>query len=217
MVNICVPVLKRYDLLRQMVASCERSITKPDAYYIINNGRDEKQLMAALGDFDIAAKVHTPKKALGVAASWNWFIAHVAEERVIVNDDVTLAPTSLTTLLASRADLVIAKDCGFACYVMRDACVKKIGLFDETISPGYAYYEDEDYLQRLDGRGTREPSAVMETLDVGVRHTKSSTLIAASHHEILEHHEKFLIAQRNYAQKWGIEKEFGLEPMAVGR
>ena len=217
-INICVPVLKRYDLLRELIKSCRGSNTRPDNYYIINNGRNKEALMRALGDFDITIKVHTPTKALGVAESWNWFIKHVPDERVIVNDDITFAPDSLDLLLASKADLIWAKGCGFSCFVLRDSCVEKLGTFDETISPGYGYYEDEDYLQRLDGRGTKPRNAEAEEVECGVIHYKSATLQAASHEELLEHHRKFTLAQANYARKWGLEEAFGLEkPMTVLR
>lgn len=208
MINICVPVLRRYDLLREMVRSCRASNVQPDNYYIIDNGKNKHKLLQALGDLDLSVKVHTPAESLGVAASWNWFIRHVSEERVIVNDDITFGPDSLELLLASKADLVWAKGCGFSCYVLRDACVAKLGLFDEAISPGYGYYEDEDYLQRLDGRGTRAPSAVAEEVKCGVLHHKSATLQAASHAELLEHHRKFKIAQGNYVKKWALEEAF---------
>jgi len=208
MINVCVPVLKRYDLLREMVKSCQGSNIRPDCYYIIDNGQDGKKLMAALRDFDIHARVHTPTKPLGVAESWNWFIKRVPEERVIANDDLIFAPDSLGKLVASKADLIWAAGSGFSCFVLRDACIEKIGLFDEAISPGYGYYEDEDYLQRLDGRGTRSPSAVAETVECGVVHLKSQTLVAASHTELLEHHRKFKIAQANYAKKWHLEEAF---------
>lgn len=207
-VNVCVPVLRRYDLLREMVRSCEAGMVKPDQYYIVDNGQNGRRLMEALGDFDIDAKVHTPKHPLSVAQSWNWFIKRVPEERVIVNDDITFAPHSLGLLLQSKADLVWAKGCGFACFVMRDACVEKLGTFDESISPGYAYYEDDDYLQRLDGRGTRAPSAVAEEVDADVFHLNSGTLKAASHEEILAHHSRFKAAQANYAKKWHVEGAF---------
>lgn len=208
MINVCVPVLRRYDLLRLMIESCLTSIVKPDGYYIIDNGRDGKQLFQSLHDLDIVIKVHTPKRPLGVAESWNWFIKHVAEERIIVNDDVTFGPFSLGQLTASRADLVWARGCGFSCFVLRDSCVEKLGLFDEDISPGYAYYEDEDYLQRLDGRGTRAPSAIAEEVAAGVQHNKSATLQAATHEQILEHHRRFKLAQANYAKKWALEEAF---------
>jgi hypothetical protein len=205
-INICVPVLKRYDLLRKMVQSCQAGNVKPDAYYIINNGR--KDLMPWLGDFDINAKVHTPTVAKGVAESWNWFLKKVPEERIITNDDVEFGPNSLELLLAPRADLIWASGCGFSCFVLRDTCIEKLGYFDEEISPGYGYYEDEDYLQRLDGRGTREPSAVAIEVPCGVVHHKSSTLEVASHEDLLEHHRKFKIAQSNYAKKWQLEEAF---------
>jgi hypothetical protein len=208
MINICVPVLKRYDLLREMVKSCQSGSVRPDHYYVIDNGRSHAKVLEALGDFDISVKLHTPPKRMGIAKCWNWFIDKVGEERVIVNDDILFAPTSLEQLLASKADLVWAKDSGFSCFVLRDSCVEKLGRFDETISPDYGYYEDEDYLQRLDGRGTREPSAIAEAIDCGVVHRKSSTLQAASHEEILEHHRLFKSAQWNYATKWGLEAQF---------
>lgn len=206
MINICVPVLKRYDLLRQMVASCEAGTVKPDTYYIIDNGRDNAQLMNALGDFDISAKVHTPAKPKGVAESWNWFINNVVEERIIVNDDIIMGSDAIRRMIASPASLVWAS--GFSCFLLRDECVAKLGLFDEGISPGYAYYEDDDYLQRLDGRGTKPRVTTAEDIDCGVVHLKSQTLVASSHHETLEHHRKFKIAQANYVKKWALEEVF---------
>ncbi len=221
MINICCPVLRRYDLLRDMVQSTRSSNVRPDTYYIIDNGQNKQAVLQALGDFEIDVKLHTPKKPLGIAESWNWFIDRVPEERLIVNDDVTFGPDSIGQMIKSKADMVWATGSGFACFLLRDACVQKIGRFDETISPGYGYYEDEDYLQRLDGRGTRTPSAVAEEVACGVMHHRSATLQAADHKQRLEHHKRFLIAQKNYAKKWNIEKDFGLpvtvrETAAVG-
>lgn len=206
MINVCVPVLRRYDLLRGMVQSCLAGTVRPECYYIVDNGQNGRRLMEALGDFDIVARVHTPKKPLGVAESWNWFIRHVPEERVIANDDILFGPDSLRQMVASRASLVWAS--GFSCFLLRDECVAKLGTFDEEISPGYGYYEDDDYLQRLDGRGTRERATTAENVDCGVRHLKSQTLVAASHQEKLEHHRRFKIAQTNYAKKWSLEEAF---------
>lgn len=208
MINICVPVLKRYDLLREMIKSCMSSNVRPDTYWVIDNGRNTARIMEELRDFDINLKLHTPPARLGIAKCWNWFIDRVSEERIIVNDDIRFGPTSIEQLIASKADLVWAKGCGFSCFVLRDTCVGKLGRFDETISPNYGYYEDEDYLQRLDGRGTREPSAIAEEVDANVEHVKSATLRVASHEERLEHHKLFKFAQANYAKKWKIEHLF---------
>lgn len=204
MVNVCVPVLKRYDLLRTLLQSLQDSTIVPDGCYIIDNGRDVKRLSRATEGISISLHFMIPPEPMGVAESWNWFIQNVPEERIISNDDIVFAPASLKILLSSKADLAWATGCGFSCYLIRDSCVAKLGLFDETISPGYGYYEDEDYLQRLDGRGTRAPSAIAENVDCNVFHRHSATLTASSQAEISEHHRKFKIAQRNYMQKWNI-------------
>lgn len=214
MINVCVPVLKRYDLLRELLLSLHDSQVMPDRVCVINNGRDVERLNFALSACPVPFWAELPKEPMGVAESWNWFVDNVPEDRVIVNDDVSFAPDSLTKLVASKADLVWAAGCGFSCFIMRDACVQKVGRFDEDISPGYGYYEDEDYLQRLDGRGTREPSAVAENVECGVRHVHSATLKAATDSELLEHHRRFRIAQRNYMRKWNISDRemFGTGP-----
>ena len=205
-VTVCIPVLKRYDLLKLLISSLQYSTITPKNVMIINNGRDIQAIEDAIAIPEVRnvtpIGVLTPGEPMGVAESWNWFIQNVPEERVISNDDVTFAPDSLEKLLASRADLVWSAGFGFSCFVIRDACVEKLGLFDETISPGYGYYEDDDYLQRLDGRGTRAPSAVAENVDSGIQHYHSATLKASTWEELQEHHRKFKIAQKNYKAKW---------------
>jgi GT2 family glycosyltransferase len=196
--NVCVPVLKRYDLLAKLVDSLPKGVV----LHIVNNGQNALQLNVSLGGR--TADIYTPRVPMGVAESWNWFIEHVPEERVIANDDVVFAPDSLARLTVSDADLAWARGCGFSCFLLRDSCVKKIGVFDESISPGYGYYEDEDYLQRLDGKGTRAPSATAADVECGVVHLKSQTLAANTEVEMEEHHRKFHIARANYMTKWGI-------------
>lgn len=202
MIHVCVPVLKRYDLFKNLLLSLRDSTVKPDAVYIINNGKDVARLNTALTVCPCKFFVHFPDVPMGVAESWNWFIMNTPEDRVISNDDILFAPESLEKMCAATADLVWAS--GFSCYLIRDACVEKIGLFDEAISPGYGYYEDEDYLQRLDGRGTKPRQATAENVDCGVVHLHSQTLKASSHQEVLDHHRKFLIARDNYSRKWGV-------------
>ena len=204
-VYVCVPVLKRYDLLRGMLMSLGRSTVIPAAVYVMNNGRREDLLEVALREAPCEVVVETPAENLGVAKTWNWFIHNVPEDRIIVNDDIVFAPTSISKLTAHDLDLAWAQNCGFSCFVIRDSCVEKLGFFDETISPGYGYYEDDDYLQRLDGRGTREPSAKAGNVECGVRHLRSQTLAANSIIEMQDHHRRFKIAQSNYMKKWGLK------------
>ena len=203
-ISICVPVLRRYDLMRDLLLSLHASTIRPESVYVINNGLDRARLDRALLESPVSVFVETPSENIGVAASWNKFIIETEDDRVIVNDDVTFAPDSLALLTACPADLVWAAGFGFSCFVIRDSCVEKIGLFDEAISPGYGYYEDEDYLQRLDGRGTKPRMATAEQVECHIKHAHSATLKAGSHADILEHHRKFKIAQENYAKKWGV-------------
>lgn len=211
MLNVCVPVLKRYDLLREMFFSLEKSTVAPDRVYIIDNGQDARRLKVVVDSVDLHTDIFTPDAPMGIAESWNWFIQHVDEERLIVNDDILFSPLSIAEMLSQGrgADLVWASDMrgtsiGFSCFLLRDSCVEKIGYFDESISPGYGYYEDDDYLQRLDGRGTREPSARAVVAQCRVLHVKSATLKKYTNEEMAEHHRKFKLAQANYAKKWNV-------------
>jgi GT2 family glycosyltransferase len=203
MIHVCVPVLRRYDLLRALLWSLQSS-TVPYEVHVLDNGRDTARLHGAAAGFTV--DIVTPTRSFGVAESWNWFIKNVPEERIIVNDDVTFAPDSLERMAATTNDLAWSYEAGFSCFLIRDACVEKIGLFDETISPGYAYYEDEDYMQRVNGKGTREALITCGHVECGVSHpVQSQTLKAATRKELGEHHRRFQIARANFAKKWGAE------------
>lgn len=214
MINVCVPVLKRYDLLREMLFSLEKTATVQERrsevrVYIIDNGQDGRRLKIVTDSVDLDIETMTPGEPMGVAESWNWFLQNVDEERVIVNDDVLFSARSIDVLAATPGDLVWAanprdESIGFSCFVLRDSCIEKIGYFDETISPGYGYYEDEDYMQRIDGRGTKRAIADVALAKAKVLHVKSATLKSYSNAEMQEHHRKFKIAQDNYAKKWNV-------------
>ena len=204
-VHVCVPVLRRYDLLKRLLASLDKSTLPPAEVYIIDNGANASALVDATFDYRGGLSTYEPGRNLGVAKSWNWFIDNVPEERVILNDDLELGPAALSTLASQDGDIVFAKDQGFSCFLLRDSCVEKIGVFDESISPGYGYYEDDDYLQRIDGKGTRTPSVVTCDVAVDLAHERSSTLKAKfAAGEEGDHHRRFHIARANYMAKWRI-------------
>ncbi len=155
--------------------------------------------------------IETPHPAMGVAESWNWFVAKTHHERLIVNDDVTFAPESLERIFATPGACVTAlKGHAFSCFLLRDACVAQVGLFDETLSPGYGYFEDCDYEARM-----RLAGVPLTNVDCGVRHVKSATLAAATEKELAEHHVKFLAAQGRFLAKWGRLPEGVLHQNAV--
>ena len=202
MVSVCIPVLRRYDLLWKLLKSLEKSTLKPECVHIIDNGMNDAKIVHAIdGTTGLHIRVQTPNKPMGVAESWNWFIKNVPEERVISNDDVTFAPGSLQAMVDTPGDFVSSlaeEHNAFSCFLLRDSCVKTVGLFDETISPGYGYFEDCDYGERMLIAGVE-----LNGVQCGVKHLQSQTLRAATAMEMNVHHRKFLIAQNNYIKKWG--------------
>lgn len=194
---LCVPILKRYDLFEELVDSLRESTVQPEAICVINNGRRPLfELFAMVKDYHL--RVHTPVRPLGVAESWNWFIEHVPEDRVISNDDLTFAPRSLEALQSAEADVVTMQGGGFSCFLLRDSCVQKVGKFDETISPGYGYYEDCDYQERIKQRS----DVVWLDVPTEIKHVNSATWTSGTPAEVAEHWRRFGIAKENFKRKW---------------
>jgi GT2 family glycosyltransferase len=191
-----------------MIQSLVPSTVEPTGVYVIDNGRNAELVSQATYGFKFPIIVWTPREAMGIAESWNWFLDNVPEERIITNDDIIFAPESLERFAETTKDIVWAREAGFSCFVIRDSCVKKIGVFDEAISPGYGYYEDEDYAMRLNRRGKGPEYASSGDVVCGVEHLHSKTLEAATPDEVEDHHRKFWIAQYNYIVKWNLQEEF---------
>lgn len=210
-VHVCIPVLRRYDLFRRLLASLSDSTVQPTCIHILNNGRRWADLAKAMEGLiaEEFCNVAHHVRPMGVAASWNWFIRMTPEERIIVNDDIAFAPESLEKMVTATGDIVFAH--GFSCFLIRDRCVRRIGYFDEDISPGYAYYEDEDYAQRM-RLAAKTPEAVIATnVEAGVVHggdgEGSSTYRAGTVQEIAEHWQRHDLAHRNFVRKWGAEPD----------
>lgn len=189
-----VPVLRRYDLLMQLAKSLAAGTVVPPALYIINNGQQ------SIPSLPLPYAVHTPTASLGLAESWNRLTLWTAGARVLVNDDVVFAPGSYEALVSRPEPFVsaLAGSNAFSCFLLRDACVDLVGLFDETISPGYAYFEDNDYAERMAAAGVD-----ITAVECGVRHLGSQTLAAYSAAELTEHHRRFEIAKANFVKKYG--------------
>jgi hypothetical protein len=200
MINICVPVLKRYDLLRDMLQSAMAGTLKPAGVYIVDNGCDAGRLRLALEGISPVAYVMTPSHPLGLAEAWNWFIEYAPAERLICNDDLLFGELTLERIAATAGDFVSALPGSNACscFLLRDSCVAKVGQFDENISPGYAYFEDCDYVERLIQQGIP-----ITGVECGVVHVGSQTIAKNTQEEWMEHHRKFLLAQSNFVAKWG--------------
>ncbi len=202
-INICIPVLNRYDLLDKLLVSLLESTVKPTEVYIIDNGGNFS-IRRELAKLNIAT--YRPGENIGVAKSWNWFLKNVKDVRIITNDDIIFYPDSIENLVKeyNKEFLVYPNgiDSGinsFSCFMLPDNIVKKVGYFDEEISPNYAYFEDNDYHLRMKQKGFD----IKLAKDSFVGHYRSATLDAFSKKEKEEHHKKFRLARTNYIKKWG--------------
>jgi GT2 family glycosyltransferase len=205
MITLCVPTFNRMDLLIQMLESLKRSTMPIDKVSIIDNGGQVSETTDSL-DRVVAAcptpnyEIFKPNQHLGLAACWNRFIKNHPEERLIVNDDILFAPGSVEAMVHTPGWVVSAllPTNAFSCFLIRDECVQEVGYFDEDISPGYAYFEDCDYLVRLK-RKDHDITGVL----CGVEHKGSQTVAAFTPAQQMYHHDRYMIARKNYLTKWG--------------
>lgn len=199
-INICIPTLNRYDKLSLLLDSLEKGSLMPNNVYILDNG----------GNLTVDRKynfeVHVFKYGinLGVAGSWNWFIDNIPELRLICNDDLIFREHSLKTFVENSHPEIISSPEGMAsnaysCFIFPNKTLELIGRFDDSISPNYAYFEDNDYAYRLKLKGL----SLYIVGNVDISHDHSSTLKAFSETQRSEHHRKFNKARDNYKRKWG--------------
>jgi len=210
-VYIGVPVLRRYDLLRKLCLSLEYGTVKPELITVIDNGKQRDKVEQAISGLSIPVDVAEPDAPLGIAASWNWLIANLPEERIITNDDIVFLGDSIEKMCVASGDLVFG--CGYSCYLIRDSAIAKIGRFDETISPGYAYWEDIDYDQRV-RLHVAAGGDFVQVDGCEVLHAGSQTNEWATPAEIEEHHRKFNLAKGNFLAKWSKLSYEQLHPAA---
>lgn len=205
-VAVCVTVLNRYDLLRELLVSLLLS-GQHVRVIIIDNGNEEECLGDAIKEINLPITVYVSSPALGLAASWNWFIDQTkGEERIICNDDIKFAPESIGKLLESEADLVFPEGVGFSCFLIRDKCIQKIGLFDEHLSPGFAYFEDCDYMFRKDQyneSNASDPVVCQDVANTSIYHHRGATQKCIPSEEVRSFRGKYFVAQENFIAKWG--------------
>ena len=208
--TVCIPTLKRYDLLVRLCLSlnAERCRDLNLKIYILDNGGgllDSSLWCTSQAQFVFAKpEVIVPKYNLGVAGGWNFFLQHFGA-CIIANDDVVFAEETIDSFAsASMAfpEVVIfeGKDpvAGFSTfYVNKPDTWLKMGGFDELFNP--AYFEDNDCRHRLRLAG----NPVKKILLKGWRHDNSSTLSSADESYQRMH---WCLYQRNrsyYISKWG--------------
>ena len=196
MITVGIPVVRRYDLVERCIETANAGTIKPDKILIVDNG----------GRFDIKGdniEVYRPEYNIGVAASWNYIVKHTKEFRIITNDDIEFASDTIERVLEvyhRGSHFVCANQnlCNYSCFGIDDELITRVGLFDEGISPGYAYYEDNDYTYRMKLLGYSLSDA-----NTAIKHVQSATLKQFNPMEQAEHWRRFSIAQSNYIHKWG--------------
>lgn len=216
MTTLLIPTLRRYDLLREAVRSASAGTRPPHRYHIIDNGGalpDEvaHDLLAIAQQTGAELAIRRPGRNLGVAASWNQGFAQLppAEPWLIVaNDDVTFARTTIALLEeAAQADpqgLFFFPGANglknaWSLFLQRTRALEEIGWYDEQVSPGYGFFEDNDYSYRLQLRGYRH----IPVARCGYGHVDSATVKAMSQPEQEVHWRRYRLAEQNYAAKWG--------------
>jgi GT2 family glycosyltransferase len=216
MITVGIPTLNRYDLLQKCVESAMQGTLKPDKILIVDNGGRIDE-MGCVFPPEANIEIYRPGFNTGCAGGWNFIIKNTEDKRIIVNDDIQFCPNTIELMvdkLNKGAHFVwVCKPYGtlngFSCFAVADKLVKEIGYFDEEISPGYAYFEDNDYHARMALAGITEVDSEAEAI-----HATSSTLAAFTPEQQRDHHRRFELAQRNYLRKWralpGHEPALGL-------
>ena len=192
---VCTQTVDRLDCLAQLVASCEASTRKPDGIFVVDHGYDSLKVLEATRTPTIPVTIitlHDP----GCSHNGNWYIQHVPDDRVCCGDDVVFEPTALEILAQTPGDFVIPfpNINPAACCLIRQSCVEKLaefdrgydgdfpGLFDELISPGYLYFDDTDFLRRMELAGIQQ-TAGHGPPNLGIQHrSKSLRLVTVDHH-----------------------------------
>lgn len=197
-INICIPTLNSYSTLWKCVESINNSDVKVSKIYIIDNGGG----LQHNGQDNLY--INKVPQNIGVAASWNHFIREVPEFRIICNDDITFSPDTIRIMVEKYEPngLVFPTEMGsgnaFSCFLLSQNVIDHVGLFDEWISPNYAYFEDNDYAYRMSLMGFR-----LYKCDANIVHIGSSTLKNYNRASKDAHHKKFRLAEGHYIQKWG--------------
>lgn len=209
MINVCIPTLNATDDFYRCVESIKNSSVECNIH-VLDNGRN-------LTHANLDIILMQPPSNLGVAGSWNWFIDNVDQYRIITNDDIIFDKYAIEKMMESYTGdfLTFPENLGsaFSCFLLPSKIIESVGVFDEWISPRYAYFEDNDYFYRMELQGFHTKRAEGSF----VQHVGSSTLKHFDKDMAKTHHDKFRLAREHYKQKWGGEPGFEVYKTPFGR
>jgi len=191
MFSIGIPTLNRADLLNPSLQKYQRDFKGIDIH-IIDNGQQE--LLETENTY-----IHKEDFNLGVAASWNKLCRIIFQKNdwaLLINDDIYLGYTPNTVnaaILKSRVGIVQSAF-NWSVILISKKLYEKVGEFDETFFP--AYYEDSDYMYRLQMLGLRH--------EVDLSLNPLVVLQSQTYHKAPELVNKAMKENRfRYIEKWG--------------
>lgn len=190
-VTLCIPTLSPAGAGRtaSLIVAAEAGTRPADRYFIVDNGGhfvfDHPKVM-----------VYRPPQNIGVGPAFNEALRRFPDWIVFANDDVTLAPYTIETLVctAETSDrwLICSPGHAFCVFLHKQEAVRRVGYYDEGFAP--AYYEDTDYLRRVYIAGSD-----IERAATGVAHHEQAT----SRDMGWNPHAMMQEMGRRYADKWG--------------
>jgi GT2 family glycosyltransferase len=154
-INLCIPTLRRLDLLINCIKTACSGTLLPTSIHIIDNG----DICDALPKFTIPVRVFNPNGNYGVARSFNRFMHNCNDYIIISNDDVTFLKDTIERLVnaaeSNPKELMFCpegpRDWNWSLFLQKKRSLMEIGSYDEFFYP--AYWEDSDYRWRMKLKG----------------------------------------------------------------
>ena len=162
---IGVPIVNGYDWLEKLIKSIDYPVKN---LVVVNNSGGDKKLTRQLNNLLDNEGLHNPlidkihvinfPTNMGVAFAWNCIIKSFILEPfwVISNHDIEFTPGLLQEMFEAALNDEVCMvhphrgnytQGSFDLFLIKENCIREIGLFDENLYP--AYGEDVDYLMRL--------------------------------------------------------------------
>lgn len=190
---LAIPALNRPDLLRECLASIDEPVGR---LIVIDNSADGSMGEAADG---CGAEVIDTGHNLGVAASWNLAmqVAPNAPWWCHVGVDTRFTPGDLACLEEAMTDPAPQVAClfRFGAFGINQACLDRVGWFDENFHP--IYCEDADYEYRC-----RLANVPIRDLPSGTVHAEGGSVSLRSGHE-RDNATTYPANLAYYEAKWG--------------
>ena len=174
---LIVPILTGSQLLYRMLDSIDRPIAR---LVIIDNGNALNTSTGWPVEHVQRTSVIKMPANLGVAGSWNLGIKATpfAPWWLIVNHDVMFEPGALGQFATMAAPDTLVLNGGpqpWCAFAIGEDIVRDVGLFDESLHPGY--FEDVDMERRC------TPTVPIVRLPAGLIHHDNSSTLASGYGE----------------------------------